>query len=275
MILVTGAAGTVGTEVVKGLARASANFRIAYRNRKPSVSAQAVQLDLDRPETIEPNLGGVDTVFLLSNMVSPEINLVRVARAAGVRRIVKLSVWRAGDEAYSFARWHRAVEREIEKSGVAWTFLRPNGFMQNAVTYEGDTIRREGAFYLPAADSRSSTIDARDIAAVAVVALTSAAHDGKAYELSGPESLSSAEIAAILTRVLEREIRYVPVSPEDYKKGAMAAGVPEPYADALLDLYRYYRTGAAAAVTPTVREVIGREPIRFEQFARDYADALR
>lgn len=276
MILVSGAAGTVGSEVVKGLSAARAEFRIGYRNRKPSVAAaQTVPLDLDRPETIGPALAGVQTVFLLSNMVGPELNLVRAAKPAGVRRIVKLSVWRAGDEAYSFARWHRPVEREIEASGLAWTFLRPNLFMQNTVNFMGETIRKEGAFYLSVADARVSAIDVRDIAAVAVKALTTPEHDRRAYELTGPESLGFAEVAATLSRVLGREIRYVPVSPEDYKKGAVAAGVPEGYADALLDLYRYQRAGGAADVTSAVRDVTGREPIRFEQFARDYAAALR
>ncbi len=153
MILVTGAAGTVGGEVVKALSRAKASFRVGYRTRKPSGAADAVQLDLDRPDTIAPGLRGVDTVFLLSNTVSPEANLVQVARSAGVRRIVKLSVWRAADEAYEFARWHRAIERQIERSGLTWTFLRPNGFMQNVVNFMGDSIRGQQAIFTSAPDA--------------------------------------------------------------------------------------------------------------------------
>jgi uncharacterized protein YbjT (DUF2867 family) len=274
MILVTGAAGTVGSEVVKGLRTAGKPFRMAYHNRRPE-GGPSVPLDLDRPETIPPALEGVSAVFLLSNMVAHEVPLVRAAKAAGVQRIVKLSVWHAGKEAYSFARWHRPVEQEIEASGLGWTFLRPNYFMQNTVNFMGATIRKESAFYLPAAQARLSQIDVRDIGAVAVKALVEEGHQGKAYELSGPESLTFAEEAAILSRVLGREIRYVDLPPEDYKKGAMSSGVPEGYADALLDLYRYQREGGASEVTPAVREVTGKEPIRFEPFARDYADALR
>jgi hypothetical protein len=125
---------------------------------------------------------------------------------------------------------------------------------------------------------RVSQIDARDIAAVAVQALTRTGHEGKAYELSGAQSLSFHEVAAILTRVLGREIRYVETSAEDYKNGAVAAGVSAGYADALVDLFdRYYHEAGekAGTVTSTVREVTGREPIRYEQFARDYAAALR
>jgi uncharacterized protein YbjT (DUF2867 family) len=203
---------------------------------------------------------------------------VRAAKAAGVRHVVKLSVWRAHEAAYSFARWHRLVEREIEASGLAWTFLRPNLFMQSTVNFMGETIRRDGAFYTPSGSVRVSQIDARDIGAVAVQALTGTGHEGKAYELSGPESLSFHEMATILTRVLGHKIRYVEISADDYKKGAMAAGVPEGYADALVDLFhRYYHEAGdkAATVTPTVGEIAGRQAIRYEQFARDYAAVLR
>jgi hypothetical protein len=173
MILITGAAGTVGSEVVKGLMAAGARVRVGYRNRKPDApGADAVPFDFDRPEMISPALAGVEKVFLLSNIVSHELNLVRAAKAAGVRHVVKLSVWRAHEEAYSFARWHRPVELELEGSGLAWTFLRPNLFMQNTVNFMGETIRRDGAFYMPSGSVRVSQIDARDIAAVAVQALS-------------------------------------------------------------------------------------------------------
>jgi uncharacterized protein YbjT (DUF2867 family) len=279
MILVTGAAGTVGSEVVKGLMAVGVRFRVGYRNRKPdALGADARALDLDRPETIAPTLGDVETVFLLSNTVAPELNLVRAAKATGVKRVVKLSVWRAHEEAYSFARWHRSVEREIETSGLGWTFLRPNLFMQSTVNFMGEAIRGDSAFYMPSGGVRVSQIDARDIAAVAVEALTRTGHEGKAYELSGAQSLSFHEVAGILTRVLGREIRYVEISAEDYKNGAVAAGVSAGYADALVDLFHgyYHEAGEkAGTVTSTVREVTGREPIRYEQFARDYAAALR
>ncbi len=276
MILVTGAGGTVGTEVVKALKASGARFKAGVRGRRPEVGGVAsVALDFDEPQTLGPALAGVDTLFLLSNLVTQESNAVAAAKAAGVGKIVKLSVWRAADEAYSFARWHRPVERAIEASGIAFTFLRCNLFMQNVVNHMGASIRKDDAFYLPAADARVAQIDVRDIAAVAAEALTTSAHDRKAYDLSGPQSLGFADVAQTLSNVLGREIRYVAVTPEDYKKGAVASGVPEPYADALLDLYRYYREGKAAEPTGAVRAVTGKDPIRFEQFARDHADALR
>lgn len=195
--------------------------------------------------------------------------------AAGVRRIVKQSVWGAAEEAFSFAKWHRPVERAIEDSGLAWTFLRPNGFMQNVVNYMSATIKAQGAFYQPAEDARISHVDIRDLARVAARVLTGAGHDGKAYDLTGPAAITYDDIASTLTKVLGREVRYVRITPEAYKQGAMGAGIPEGYADALVDLVRYYREDQASRVSPAVREITGQDPVPFEQFARDHAAALR
>ena len=137
MILVTGASGTVGSEVVKALGAVRGRVRAAYRTRPQNVpeGVESVALDYDRPDTLRPALRDVDTLFLVSNSITPELTVVDEARHAGVKRIVKLSVLRAAEEGYIFARWHRAVERHIEASGLEWTFLRSNGFMQNIVNY--------------------------------------------------------------------------------------------------------------------------------------------
>ena len=280
MILVTGASGTVGSELVRQLQAAGARYKAAYHSAEKAGKARgagidAVVLDYDKPETLPPALKGADTVFLLSTLVAPELSVVREAKAAGVSRIVKQSVWGAGEEAFSFAKWHRPLERAIEESGLRWTFLRPNGFMQNVVNFMGATIKGQGAIYQPAGDARISHIDVRDLARVAVKVLTGSGHDGKAYELSGPAGITYGEVAATLSKVLGREVRYVPITPEQYKQGALGAGIPEPYADALVDLTRYYREGHASRVSPAVKEITGWEPIGFEQFARDHAAALR
>ena len=277
MILVTGATGTVGTEVVKALSGRGQRFRAGYRTRPQNVPAgqEAVPLDFEKPETLGPALSGVETVFLLSNTVAPEAGVVRAAKAAGVRRIVKLSVMRSAREEFTFAKWHRAAERAVEESGLQWTFLRPNGFMQNVVNYMGATIKGQGAFYTSAPDAPIAHIDARDIGAAAARVLSEPGHEGQAYEMSGPAAVTYQEIAAVLTRVLGREIRCVGISDEDYRAGAIGAGMPEAYADALVDLGRFYRSGRAAEVTPDAGPLLGRDLIRFEQFAQDYASALR
>ena len=277
MILVTGASGTVGSEVVKALGGRSAGVRAGYRTRPQNVPAgvESVKLDYERPETIRPALQGVDTLFLLSNTVDPERKVVDEAKRAGVKRIVKLSVIGAAEEGFTFARWHRAVEKYIEASGLGWTFLRPNGFMQNVVTYMGETIRSQSAICSPAGNAAASHVDARDVGAVGARVLTDKGHEGKAYELTGPAALTYGQIAEILSRVLGRTIGYVPISPEQYRQAAVAAGTPEGYADALVDLNRYYLEGKASVVTPSVRQLTGRDAIPFEQFARDHADKLR
>jgi uncharacterized protein YbjT (DUF2867 family) len=277
MILVTGASGTVGSEVVKALSRRGARLRAGYRSRPQNVpkGVESVALDYDRPDTVRPALKDVDTLFLLSSTVDVEGKVVEEAKQAGVRRIVKLSAFAADKEEHTFAKWHRAIEKRIEASALQWTFLRPAGFMQNVVNYMGETIRKQSAIYSSAGDGAVGAIDTRDIGAVAARVLTEGGHEWQAYELTGPQALNYGQIAEILTGVLGRPIRYVPISSEQYKQAAMAAGTPEAYADALVDLDRYYASGKAAVVTPTVRKLKGADPIPFEQFAREHADALR
>jgi len=277
MILLTGASGTVGSEAAKALSARGARFRAGYRTRPPNVPAggEAVQLDYEKPETLAPALRGVETLFLLSNTVAPEVDVVRAAKEAGVKRVVKLSVLNAGQPGFVFGAWHRVAEQAVEQSGLAWTFLRPNGFMQNVINFMGQTIKAQSAFYSSAADGKVSAIDARDIGAVAARVLAEAGHEGKAYDLTGPAALGYAEIAATLSRVLGREITYVPITDEEYKRGAVGAGTPEAYADALVDLNRNYRDGTFARLSPQARDLLGHEPRAFEQFAKDYADAWR
>jgi len=277
MILLTGASGTVGTEVAKALSARGAAFRAGYRTHPPSLpsGATAVQLDYERPDTLAPALRGVETLFLLSSTVAPEVAVVREARAAGVKRIVKLSVWGAPLPGFTFGSWHHAVEQAIEQSGLAWTFLRPNGFMQNVITYMAGTIKAQGAIYSSIGDAKVSSVDARDIGAVGATVLTEPGHEGRAYDLSGPEALGYHDVASTLSEVLGREVKYVPITDDEYKRAAVGAGTPEAYADALVNLNRNYREGKFARVSPHVGALLGREPGAFAQFARDHAGAWR
>lgn len=284
MILVTGAGGTVGKELIGQLSAAEIPFRAGFSTIEKAGKARGagldgVHADFGEPETVRAALKGIDTLFLLSgwspSQTRHEVNVVREAKAAGVRRLVKLSVWGAEGEGFSFAKIHRPVEREIESSGIAWTFLRPNGFMQNLSNFFAGSIRAHGVFHLPAREARISHVDVRDIAAVAVRALTAPGHERNAYDLSGPEALTYGEIAAKLTAVVEREVSYVEIPEDQFKQGAMGAGMPEAYADAMLSLIRYYVAGHAARVSPDVTRVTGREPISFDRYARDHAAAFR
>jgi uncharacterized protein YbjT (DUF2867 family) len=272
VILVTGATGKVGRELVKELRSAGAPFRVGARSPEKVSEMDAVLFDFDRPETFGPALAGADKLFLLtSGGTQREAAVVDAARKAGIKHIVKLSVWDAEKDAFVLGRHHRAVEQKIEASGLPWTFLRPNSFMQNFTTAHAPPIRSQGAFYPYGHDAKISVIDARDIAAVAATALTGSGHAGKAYKLSGPEALTNQQMAQKLTKAIGKTVKFVDLPDTEYVKALVAAGVPPAYAEALADLSRYYTTRAGALVTPEVERVIGRKPISFDQFVRDYA----
>lgn len=284
MICITGAGGTVGREVVKQLEVAKVPFRVAYFSREKVNAAlqkgmEAVIIDYNHPETLRAAFQGCDKLFLLGpnalNQTQLELNAVEAAKAVGVRYIVKQSVMGAEDEAFSLALVHRPVEKAIESSGMAWTFLRPNSFMQNVVTFMSETIKAESAFYSASGEAKIAHVDVRDIAAVAVKALTEPIHMGQAYTLTGPESLTYDELAKELSEVLGRSISHISLSPADLKHGMLAEGMPEALADRMLDLERYYREGQANRITNDIKQVTGHEPRQFEQYARDYASLLQ
>jgi uncharacterized protein YbjT (DUF2867 family) len=277
MICITGAGGTLSGEVMRQLLSVGAPVRGAYFSPARADAArakgiEAVVSDYNRPETLREAFRGCDRVFLLGpnalNQTELESNAVEAAGAAGVRHLVKQSVMGA-EESYSLARIHRPVETAIEASGLAWTFLRPNSFMQNAVTFMGRTIRSESAFYSASGAARISHVDVRDIAAVAVKALTEPGHEGKVYTLSGPEAITYDEMAAELSFVLGRPIRHVSLSPSELKEGMLAEGMPEAIADRMLDLERYFREDHGSLITGDVKQVTGRSPRSFAQYARD------
>ena len=273
MILVTGAGGTVGSEVVKQLK--GVPFRAAFHSQAKAGAARAngidaVVIDYERPETLDAAFAGITKLFLLSSSnTRQELAAVEAAKRAGVKHIVKLSVIGAGREDYSFANVHRPVEEAIEASGIAWTHLRPNGFMDNMHNYMRGTIDAQGAFYSSVGDAKISHVDVRDIAAVAAKALTEPGHESKAYELTGPEALTYGDIAAKLGAATGREIRYVPVGDADMKSALTGQGAPEAYADAFVDLQRFYRSGVASRVSGDVKNVTGREPITFDRYAKE------
>ena len=280
MILVTGASGNVGREVLKQISQAGHQVRAAYQTPQKAAEAPAgvetTIVDFKRPGTLSAALNGVDCVFLVGpvapNLVELESNATEEIKRAGVPRLVKLSAM--GTRAATFPRQHSESEDRIKASGVAWTFLRPNGFMQNMVIYNAATVRGQNAFYGSAEDGKVSQVDLRDIGAVAVRVLTEDGHTGKTYTLTGPAALSNSEVAAILSSVLGREIRYVNLPPNQMKQALLGAGMPEWNANGIIDLEALYREGGASTVSPDIERVLGRMPIAYEQFARDYASTL-
>ena len=276
MICVTGAGGTLSSEIIRQLEE-KAPFRAAYFSARAAENARtrgidAVVIDYNQPKTLRAAFQGCDTLFLLGpnalNQTELELNAVEAAKAAGVQHIVKQSVMGAAEEAYSLANIHRPVEKAIEGSGLAWTFLRPNSFMQNTVTFMAQTIRTEGAFYSASGQARISHVDVRDIAAVAVTALRAPGHEGRIYTLTGPEALTFDDVADALSKGLDCVIRHISLPPADLKAAMLAEGMPEAIADRMLDLERYFREDRASGITDDVRQVTGRAPRRFAEYVR-------
>ena len=285
MILVIGGTGTVGRLVLEGIAAADFETRALVRNLDKAralklATVQFVQGDLADPASLAPALEGIEKVVLISSftpdMVRLQTNLVEAAARAPSRpRIVKLSGLGTGPEApTTMGRWHGAVESAIQASGLPWTFVRPAYFMQNLLTMAGG-IRKTGTIALPAADAAVAQIDARDIAAVIVRVLVEAGHEGKGYDLTGPDAITWVEVAEILSAVADRPIRYDPIAPEEFKRRLEGAGMPAWLADALNELFAQFRAGASMGTTDHVRRITNQPPRSFSVFARDHAHAFR
>jgi uncharacterized protein YbjT (DUF2867 family) len=279
MILITGASGNVGREVLKQTAQTGAKIRAAYQDvgkvNAPS-GIEVATVDFGQPETLKVALQGVDRVFLVgpptARLPSLEQKAVDVIKHSNIQQLVKLSAMGGRDS--TFPRQHAESEDYILSTGIPYTFLRPNGFMQNLINYSAGTINAQNAFYGSEGDGKVSHIDVRDIAAVAAKVLTEDGHVGKAYTLTGPESLSNAQIAEILSDLLDRKINFVNLAPEQLKQALLAAGVPEWNANALIDLQRFYREGKAANATQDVEWFLGGKGINYNQFLRDYRAAF-
>jgi uncharacterized protein YbjT (DUF2867 family) len=238
-ILVTGAAGTVGSEVVRQLsAKGQIGIRAAARSAnnptlKDLKSVEIVELDYNKPETLATAFKDVNKLFLLtpfqSDMLDLTSNLVNAAKKSGVKYIIKQSVMGVDAEpGITPSRLHRQAEKIIEKSGIPFSFLRPNFFMQNFVNFYSPMIKSQGALYAPAGDGEVSFVDVRDIAAVAVQALINDnQHKGKSYNITGPEVLSYGQAAEILSRELGKEIKYVNITDEDVRKGMKDMGMDD------------------------------------------------
>src|SRR5215213_2676577 len=291
-ILVTGATGTVGSEVIKQLISSpTSNFNIkaAVHSRESGnrvaaeMRVKPVQIDYNKPDTIAEGFKDVDRLFLLtpfqSNMVELSANLVNVAKkkTGVVKHIVKLSVMGAdADPGITGGRLHRQAENIIGESGISYTFLRPNFFMQNFINFFSQTIKEQGAFYLPACDGKVSFVDVRDIASVAVQALLNKSkHGQKAYNITGPDAISYAQAAEILSNEIGRKIKYVDISEDQAREGMKAIGMDEWFINSMMELFSITRAGYVSDVSPAIGEVTGKKPITFSEFAKDYSRAFK
>jgi uncharacterized protein YbjT (DUF2867 family) len=286
MILITGATGTNGRLVVAGLLTAGARVRAMVQDPSRATDlqragAELVVADFDRPDTLDAALAGVERSLLLSavdrRLVERETRFVERAKRAGLAHLVKFSAIGAHQAAsFTFGRQHGAAERMIMDSGLTFTLVQPNFFMQNLL-WSADTIKTRSEFASSLGSTPASHVDARDIAAVIAATLTDPVdrHASRIHLVTGPAALSFDQIAETFSHVLGRTIRYRNLDDEQLKAGLLAAGQSEWQATALVELNLYARQGHASVVTNTVERTTGRQARSLEQWLRDHAAAFR
>lgn len=301
-ILVTGANGNVGSEVVRGLVAAAAHasgdgavvsgggsdggdrdggapatrIRAAVSDptRCPNVpdGVECAQFDFLDPDTFAAALDGVDRVFLMRppHMADAEAfrPFLSAMRESGVQQVVFLSL--LGVEKNPVVP-HHAIEKAIVASGLGYTMLRPSFFMQNLSTTHLEDIVSRGEIIVPAGNGRTSFIDVRDIAAAAVVVLTEEGHVGRGYSLTGSEALTYSDCARLLSETSERTVVYTKPSGREFAAHMATQGHSEDFIKVMRAIYLVAKLRMAGTITGELRELIGREPITFAQFARDNA----
>jgi uncharacterized protein YbjT (DUF2867 family) len=284
MILITGASGTVGKAVLQDVSRKQSNSRAMFRSKEEAAKApsgcQPVLADFSDKPSLRKALDGVTAVFLvcapIPQLVELESNVLEVCKETGVRHVVLNSALGAGDFPKSFPSWHRKVEDKLKSTGISYTVLRPNGFLQNIVTYNAPSIRAQGAFYASMGDARVSYLDVGDIAAVAAKALHAGAHASKTYELHGSEAISNQELAKRISRIAGRTVNYVDISESAQREAMLGLGMPEWQVTALLDLQQYYKQGGGAKTDGLLKSLIERDPVTLDQYlsanAREFRD---
>ena len=285
MILVTGASGLSGSAVIREFARQAYPVRALVRSRAKAQTletlptVEVVEGDMLRAETLGGPLEGVERVLLISSadqqMLEAQCAFIDAAKKAGVRHIVKFSGLNAAlDSPFLFTQMHAEIERYLQRSGLAWTHLRPSQFMQMYLR-EVPTIVAESAFFLPLEDAKLAPVDIEDIAKVAFALLHAEGHEGKSYAMTGPQALSMTEIAEQISLAIGKTVRYVNIAQVERRRTLLGAGVPPYFADALDVQGSLRRLGTEAVVHPETHAAFGIRPTTFAEFARRHAAAFR
>lgn len=273
-VLVLAANGTVGRKVIAALVAKGEKVKAATRKGTSIDGTEAVAFDYQDSATYGYALDGVDRMFVLTpgghldpvGLLTP---IITAAAARGVKIVLMTVIGVDADDSIPY----RQVELLVEKTGAPFVILRPNWFADNFQSYWIEGIRH-GTIAVPAADGKTSFIDARDIAESVAGALTSNAFNGRTFNLTGPKALSYGEAAEILSRVVGKPIAYTPVDDATFVETLAGAGVPEDYARFLASIFHPVRQGWTAAPTGDVKTLTGHEPRSFETYARDNAQAL-
>ena len=274
-ILVLGATGNVGQPLVQTLLRQGQQVKAASRSAKPVAGAESVVFDYARPETFPAAFEGVDRAYVMlpTGYVNSKELLLPVIQAAAERHVKVVFQSAFGVDADDSIPY-RQVEIALEKSGTPFVILRPNWFSDNFHTFWKAGIDH-GQIAVPAAEGKSSFIDVRDIAESAAAALTTNRFDGQAFNLTGPEAVSYAQAAQILSGVIGKPVAYTPIDDQAFIGILTGAGVPGDYAGFLASIFHPVREGWTAAVTDHAQLLTGKPPRSLATYAREHATALR
>ena len=277
-IVITGATGNTGQLVAEELQRRKVPFVAMARSEKnkrklAERGIESVHGDFDDPASLVKALAGAEKAYLVctpDHMVGPrETAFIHAADKAKVRHVVKCSAYWAGLDAPSGnLRSHGRIERALTDSGLEYTLLRPHGFMQTFTLFSWDMIQKVGVLTYPGGDGAIPLVDVRDVAKVAVKALTEKGHAGKAYDLTGPEMLTFHQVAEILSRVLEKPVKYLPGNERAFLAMMILMGVTPTPREHVLKIARLQRQHNMGKVESTLRD-LGVTPTTYEQFAGD------
>lgn len=279
MLLLTGVTGKTGGASAQALLKKGIRFRAIVRNagKAEALKAAGVELvigDVTDRDVLEQAMAGVDKALMVcpngEKQLDIEKQFIDVAKAKGVKHVVKMSSMEAVPNATApIPKIHYASEQYLKQSGLAWTLIKPNFFMQNFLGSAG-TIKEQGKFFLPMAQGKTVMIDTRDIGACVAEVMTAAGHEGQAYELTGPEELGFADAAGRFTKVLGRKIEYVHVPMPAYRQTLARFLTNEWHLNAVCELFQEIADGQDLHLTGTVQKLLGRAPTSLEQFIRDH-----
>jgi uncharacterized protein YbjT (DUF2867 family) len=279
-VLVTGATGNIGSGLVPALRSAGVDVRALVRDESKAqpladAGAEIVVGDLDKRETIERAIEGVDKVYLLTwngpTQAQQAKNLLEVAQRGDKPYVVRHAAW--GSEKSRIIKQHDEIDQAIQSSNLPWTLLKPTFYMQNTMM-AAKTIASDGVIYWDMKDGKLAMIDARDIVDAAVAVLTGSGHEAKSYILTGPAPISFHDVAAAFSRVLGKDIKYVSVPGEAALQSMVGMGIPEWIAKGFSELSEGFSEGFADKATDNVAKLTGHPARSFEQFAHDFANVF-
>jgi uncharacterized protein YbjT (DUF2867 family) len=286
MILLTGATGAAGSLIANEFVEKREPVRILVRDRTKAIGLEKVPTveiiagDMSRRSSLGSALEGVDRVLMISgprmDMVETQCTFIDAAKAAGVHHVIKFSGLDARHETtFPFGLMHKTIEDYLEGSGLAWTQLRPTGFMQEYLR-EVPTVIHQGALFLPLADTRLNPVDLADVGKIGHLLLRDGGHKGERLAVTGPEALTMGEIAERISRAIGRAIRYVPVSALDRRQSLIAHGIPPEFADALdRQVEERLKGGLESRVDLSTHRLFNVVPTTFSEFAKRNAWAFR